>query len=625
MSYNSHVYVDRLPADAPLLMPDQPVSRAAARPRWRTSPRLVWRRTALFAATLGLTVAAFMAPFDLFAGDGFTPVEAVGLLLFGPLFVGISCWFCSATVGFVLLATGRDAAPSLQDLPPPIAGRRTALLAVVRNENVAAVYARLRAMDQSLRARGAAAAFDFFVLSDSSDQAIAAQEAVHAAQMDAVTACAFYYRRRGSNERRKAGNVADWVRRFGGAYDYMVVLDADSLMSADVLIGLTGWMDARPDLGVIQTVPAAVRGETLFARHIQFGMRLYGRIAAAGMAWWTDRESLHWGHNAIIRTCAFAEAAGLPRLPGEAPFGGDVLSHDVVEGWLMRRAGWGIIMAHGLDGSYEETPPTLMDNATRDARWCQGNLQHLALLNAQGLHWINRLQIVMAAMVYISAPLWFAFLSVGMILRLEQGLPDAGEPWFSGGAERILTLHWSIVLTAVMLFGPKLMGAALILSRPQERAAYGGGWRLLAGLCAELVMSAVLAPLHMLSSCRAVFETLMGRDGGWRTQRRRVGETPWSEAWRTYGWQTGIGVTLLVIAAPYSDLVIWMAPILVGLVFAAPIAALSASVGVGALARAMGLFMTPDELMTPALLRSVSVEDVAPDAPAGAEAAATYA
>ncbi len=586
---------------------------------------MMLRRTGLFAASVALAIAAFMAPFDLFAGDGFSPVEIAGLVLFGPLFIGISCWFCSSLVGFFLLATGRDDAPALQDLPPPMAGRRTALLAVVRNENVAAVYARLRAMDQALRARGAVAAFDFFVLSDTNDSAIAAQEAIHAAQVDSATACAFYYRRRTSNERRKAGNVADWVRRFGGAYDYMVVLDADSLMSADLLVGLTGWMDVRPDLGVIQTVPSAIRGESLFARHIQFGMRLYGRIATAGIAWWTGRESLHWGHNAIIRTRAFAEAAGLPRLPGEAPFGGDVLSHDVVEGWLMRRAGWGVIMAHGLEGSYEETPPTLMDNAARDARWCQGNLQHLALLNAQGLHWINRLQIVMAAMVYISAPLWFAFLSVGMMLRLEQGLPEMGEPWFSGGAERLLTLHWSIVLTAVMLFGPKLMGAIVILMRPHERRAFGGGKRLIVGLFAELLMSALLAPLHMLSSCRAVVETFMGRDGGWRAQRRRVGETPWAEAWRTYGWQTGLGVTLLLIAAPYSDLVIWMSPILLGLVLAAPIAALTGSTELGAFARRMGLFTTPDEFVPPPLLRHVAGEDFAPEASAGPEAAPTYA
>lgn len=625
MSYHQNAFWDCLPADAPLAMPDQPVSMRPAPTRWRPPENLAWRRAVLFGATLALTAAAFMTPYDLFARDGFTPVEIAGLVLFAPLFVCISLWFCNAAVGFVLLATGQSETPALRDLPAPAAGTRTALLATIRNEDVAAVYARLRSMDAALRARGAAGAFDVFVLSDTSDPAVAAREASFARQAEGTTACAFYYRRRALNTRRKAGNVADWVRRFGAAYDYMVVLDADSLMSAELLVGLAGWMDARPDLGLIQTLPSAVRGESLLARHAQFGMRLYGRVAAAGMAWWSDRESLHWGHNAMIRTRAFAEAAGLPRLPGAAPFGGDVLSHDVVEGWLLRRAGWGVITAHGLDGSFEEAPPSLMDSAARDARWCQGNLQHLALLDARGLHWINRVQIAMAAMVYLSAPLWAAFLSIGVILRLQQGAPEPGAGWFSGGAGHPPSLHWSIVLTAAMLFGPKLMGAILIAAVPEERRRFGGGARLAASVAAELAMSALLAPLQMLSSCQAVAHTLTGHDGGWRPQRRQAGETPWGEAWRTYGWQCGVGLALLAVVAPYPDLAIWMAPVLLGLLAAAPLAALTASAEIGVHARRLGLFQTPEEYAPPPLLGGVGVEDVAGEAPVDTETAATFA
>lgn len=607
-------------------MTEQPVSRPATGARWRDPPALAWRRGGLLAATLLLTSAAFMAPFDLFSGDGFTFVETAGLVLFGPLFVSIACWFCSALVGFVLLAGRRNDYATVADLPPPSAGRRIALLATIRNEHPGAVYARLRAMDKALRSKGVSDAFAFFVLSDTSDPAIAGQEALYAAQAQSGTASAFYYRRRRDNRGRKAGNVADWVRNFGAAYDFMVVLDADSLMSADLLVGLAGWMEARPDLGLIQTVPHAVHGESLFARHLQFGIRLYGRVACAGLAWWMGREGLYWGHNAMVRTRAFAEAAGLPRLPGEPPFGGDVLSHDVVESFFMRRAGWGVILAPLLDGSYEQAPPTLMDNAARDARWCQGNLQHLGIIGAEGLHWLHRVQIGMAAMVYASAPLWLAFLSVGVILRVQQGLPDPGDAWFEGGLERVFTLHWSIVMTAVMLFGPKLMGAALAMMDPVERAAFGGARKLALGVLVEIVMSAVLAPLHMLSSCRAVARTLFGRDNGWRPQRRSVnGETPWAEAWRTYGWQTGAGLVLLLIAAPYSDLVIWMAPILLGLIFAGPIAALTGSARVGAWARDAGLFLTPEEVAPSPLLRGALAEAGALEAPAAPQAAPTFA
>lgn len=583
-------------------MPPHRVSEDARAPRSAPIANMWLRRAGLLLATLALTAAAWMAPFELFVGDGLTPLELAGLVLFGPLFVGISCWFCSALAGFVLLATRRDEsirpARFHSDATPP----RTALLATVRNEDVAAVYARLKQMDQALARRGVSRAFDFFVLSDTSDNTIARQEMLAAESAAAAGKSAFYYRRRRDNAGRKAGNIADWVRSFGAGYPYMVVLDADSVMSAELLVDLALAMESRPDLGVLQTTPMGVGGETLFARNLQFSIRLYGRVATAGIAWWTGNESLYWGHNAIVRTQAFAEAAALPRLPGAAPFGGDILSHDVVEGWFMRRAGWGVAMAPLMDGSYEECPPTLIDEAVRDRRWCQGNLQHLALLNAGGLHWLARVQMLMAAMVYAAGPLWLAFLSAGVALRVQQGMPEPGEPWFGGSVEQVFELHWSIMLTVVMLFGPKLMGVALILFNREERRAFGGTFALAAGLALEFVMSAVLAPLRMLFACRAVAEVVGGIDTGWNAQRRRAEGAAWREAALAYRWHTLIGLGLLAIAAPYSDLVIWMAPILFGLVFAIPIAVATSSASVGAFARRLGVFVTPEEIKPPAVL-----------------------
>jgi len=575
-------------------MPEQPVSRIAFRARGDDS-RMLWRRVALLIGTLGLTALAWYAPFELFAGDGLSVLEWAGLLLFGPLFIGIACWFCSALAGFVLLASKRHDMLELKSIPRPAKLPRVALLATVRNEDVAAVYERLARMDRALAGQDANAAFDFFVLSDTNDNACAAREWDAAQRASVSGRSAFYYRRRSDNRGRKAGNIADWVRQFGGGYEYMVVLDADSLMSAELLIGLASAMEARPDLGVLQTTPMGVGGETLFARNLQFGIRLYGRVATAGIAWWSGNECLYWGHNAILRTRAFAEAAGLPRLEGPAPFGGDILSHDVVEGWFMRRAGWSVAMAPLLDGSYEECPPTLADEATRDRRWCQGNFQHLALMQARGLHWLAKVQMLMAAMVYAAGPLWLAFIAVGVALRLAQGAPPPGEPWFEGGAERLLELHWSIVLTIVMLFGPKLMGTALVLADPRERKAFGGAAAVSAGLAMDFLISAAMAPVRMLFACRAVFETLAGVDTGWRAQRRSVQETNWADAWRTHRWHTGIGIATLLIAAPYAELVIWMAPILIGLIFAPVVDMVMSSATAGSLARRFGLFVTPEE------------------------------
>jgi len=205
----------------------------------------------------------------------------------------------------------------------------------------------------------------------------------------------------------------------------------------------------------------------------------------------------------------------------------------------------------------------------------------------------------MAAIVYAAGPLWLAFIAVGVSLRIAQGAPEEGEAWFSGGVERIFELHWSIVLTVVMLFGPKIMGALLILRDERERESFGGAGRLLAGLAAEFVMSAVLAPQRMLFACRAVFETLAGIDSGWGAQRRGAGKTTWADVWSAYRWYTAIGLDTLAIAAPYSDLVIWMAPILFGLVGSAPLAMLTSSVSAGDAARRLGLFVTPEEHSPP--------------------------
>ena len=591
-----------LPSPQPMAMPEQPVSRVAFRARAGEDSRMLWRRVALLVGTLALTALAWYAPFELFAGDGLSPLEWAGLILFGPLFIGIACWFCSSLAGFVLLTSKRHEMLELKTIVRPAKLPRVALLATVRNEDVAAVYERLARMDRALATHDANAAFDFFVLSDTNDSACASREWEAAQRASSSGRSAFYYRRRTDNRGRKAGNIADWVRSFGGGYEYMIVLDADSLMSAELLIGLTGAMEARPDLGVLQTTPMGVSGETLFARNLQFGIRLYGRVATAGVAWWSGNECLYWGHNAILRTRAFAEAAGLPRLEGPAPFGGDILSHDVVEGWFMRRAGWSVAMAPLLDGSYEECPPTMADEATRDRRWCQGNFQHLALLRADGLHWLAKVQMLMAAMVYAAGPLWLAFIAVGVSLRLAQGAPPPGEPWFEGGAERLLELHWSIVLTIVMLFGPKVMGAALALADARERKAFGGAGAIGAGLLADFFISAAMAPVRMLFACRAVFETLAGVDTGWNAQRRSLKETTWADAWRTHRWHVAIGVATLLIAAPYSELVIWMAPILIGLVFSPVIDIIMSSAFAGGVAHRFGLFVTPEESQNLALL-----------------------
>src|SRR6185312_4411039 len=200
-----------------------------------------------------------------------------------------------------------------------------------------------------------------------------------------------------------------------------------------------------------------------------------------------------WGHNAIIRVRAFARDAGLPELQGRKPFGGHILSHDFVEAALMRRAGWEIRMVPTVGGSFEECPPSLLDFAARDRRWCQGNLQHMAVLPARGLHWISRLHLLMGIGAYATAPLWLLFLVTGILISLQArfivpyycrvGLSLCPK-W---PAVDPVCRMWFFILPMGVLLGPKLLASIEALARHEERRGFGRALRMGAGVLIEPV------------------------------------------------------------------------------------------------------------------------------------------
>ena len=280
-------------------------------------------------------------------------------------------------------------APSAPLEARPNGVSRTAILFPIYNEDPHAVFTAADVMARAI-AGFELERVDIFILSDTQDPQLAAAEAAAYASLQPGAGPALYYRRRKANIRRKAGNIADFCENWGLAYDYMVVLDADSLMTANAVATMIGLMDANPRAGIIQTVPFPVGRETLFARAQQFAARLYAPLLVEGLAFWQQADSNYWGHNAIIRIAPFMEHCDLPVLPGVAPFGGEILCHDVVEAALMRRGGWEVWMLPGIDGSYEALPANLVDYAQRERRWCQGNLQHLGVVTARGLRAIGR-------------------------------------------------------------------------------------------------------------------------------------------------------------------------------------------------------------------------------------------
>ncbi len=386
----------------------------------------------------------------------------------------------------------------------------------------------------------------------------------------------------------------------------MVVLDADSLMTGDCIVRLTVAMEADPDAGIIQSLPLIINRNTLFARVQQFAARVYGPVIATGLSAWMGRDGNYWGHNAIIRTRAFAAHAGLPDLKGKPPLGGHILSHDFVEAALIRRAGWTVYMLADLEGSYEESPPSLIDLSARDRRWCQGNLQHMRIIRAKGLKLPTRQHFATGIMSYLASPFWLFQLIVGIALVLQTTYirPEYFSRdlrlfpvWPRFDPERALALF---AVTMGILLAPKLFGLILMMFRSEGRRSCGGAIRLTISSLIEVVLSALLAPILMLIQSGSVFQILLGRDTGWQPQRRDDGSIPFPDIVRRHRWHTLLGalagISAFLIA---TSLFLWMSPTIVGLLLAIPLSWLSGQLGVGLALKRLGLLITPEEHRPP--------------------------
>jgi membrane glycosyltransferase len=598
-----------LPAESPLPMSKQELrGLAQGKGETKAAPaRIAFRRALILLGTAAMTAAGSYEMYEVLNVGGVTILEWMVLGLFVLLFAWIAFSFMSTIAGFLLLLFRmKDPLGIDPEAPLPSIGSRTAMLLPTYNEDPHRIVARLRAMHESVELTGHGSRFDWFVLSDTTSPSTwIAEEKCFLRLRRESRADNIYYRHRRENTARKAGNIEDWVKRFGAAFDHMIILDADSLMTGDTIVRLAAAMEAHSSVALIQTLPVVVNARTLFARLQQFAGRLYGPLIAAGIAWWHGTEGNYWGHNAIIRVRAFAEGAGLPDLKGRKPFGGHILSHDFVEAALMRRGGWAIRMAPTLGGSFEECPPSLLDFAARDRRWCQGNLQHLAVLPARGLHWVSRLHLLTGIGSYLTAPMWLLFLVFGILISLQAQFvrPEYFPKGFSlfpkWPAQDPILAAWVFAGTMSLLVVPKLLAYVLLGTQRRNRRQFGGGARVLASLVIETFLSGLIAPVMMIFQSAAIAEIVLGRDAGWQVQRRDGGEVPAKELMRKYAWPTFFGVAMATSAYAVSlPLLLWMTPVLVGLLLCIPIAMLSSRV-----ARPDArLFRTPEQTAPPQVL-----------------------
>jgi membrane glycosyltransferase len=600
-----------MPPESHLEMPTQHLRRWSKKDERRpVAPHLnrtPWlARLFVFGGALALTGYGAYEMYQVVSVSRTTVLQWLLLILFTINFSWIALAFTSALLGFLVLLR-RPKAP--EPLPPSL-NHRTAVVMPVYNESTARTFAAIEAIRESIEATGLGRHFDYFILSDSTnpDAWIAEERAFLALRDRMGPGARLYYRHRPKNHHRKAGNIADFVSRWGGAYEQMLVLDADSLMTGECIVRLAIAMEADPDAGIIQTLPLIINRNTFFARLQQFAAKVYGPVIATGLSVWMGRDGNYWGHNAIIRTAAFAAHAGLPDLRGKPPLGGHIMSHDFVEAALIRRAGWRVYMLPDLGGSYEESPPSLIDLAARDRRWCQGNLQHLRVITAKGLKLPSRQHFATGIMGYLASPFWLFQLIVGIALVLQTTYirPEyfardfrLFPVWPRFDPERAL---WLFAITMGILLAPKFFGLVLMLLDSKGRRACGGGIRLVISAFIEIILSALLAPIQMLIQSGSVFQILLGRDTGWQPQRRDDGSIPLKDIVRRHRWHTLLGVFAGISAFLIAtSLFLWMSPTIVGLLLAIPLSWLSGQLAVGLALKRVGLLYTPEEHQPPAI------------------------
>ncbi|KHJ52083.1 glucosyl transferase [Vreelandella venusta] len=590
-------------------------------------PLIPWlnaRRTLLATLVIGTSVVGCMVMANVVANLALG-WRIVMLVLFGLTFSWIALAFWGAVCGFILCSLRLDPLTLKRQSHRPAMdalSSKTALIMPIYAEppipTLAGLEATCRSLLQEMSSNPHYAAtplqahFEVFILSDTQQADQAAEEAAHVAALQQRLAgqVAVHYRRRPDNRGRKAGNIAEFCRRWGRRYDYMIVLDADSLMSGTTLLHLVHQMQRYAGVGLIQTVPLPVGQRTLFGRFIQFASALYSPMLAAGQSFWQGDAANYWGHNAIIRTHAFMAHAGLPTLPGKPPLGGELLSHDFVEAALLKRGGWQVLLDTSATASaasplplagnhsLEAMPSNLLDFAKRDRRWLQGNLQHLRLLTGAGFHPISRLHFLFGAFAYLSSLVWLGLLLCTSFMVGYQAIDNGAPP--------LLPHSLSLGLLSVtlgMLLAPKVLG--LVLALWQAPRAFNGRLALIASTLLEMLFAALIAPLMMAWHSLFIINVLIGRAIDWQTQHRGERSLSWRESWRHTGWMTLCGslwAGLMILFSPSAFG--WLTPAWLGLVAAAPLVKYSSSGTWGGVAsQRLGLLHIPTGCPTPPLLQ----------------------
>lgn len=565
---------------------------------------LTRRRRIVFALN-AVTYAAMMWVAALILGaGGWTWVDMILFVCFAAGTPWTVLGFWNALIGLWLLHLRKDAmaavapyAPS-GDRPTPI-HIKTSVFMTVRNEDPGRAILRLKTVKASIDATGEGGTFSYFVLSDTNNPAVAAAEekAVEAWKAVDPDHHRIVYRRRTENKAFKAGNVHDFCERWGRDFTLMLPLDADSLMAGPEIVRMVRMMQAHPKIGILQSLVVGMPSASGFARIFQFGMRHGMRSYTMGQAWWVGDCGPFWGHNALVRIMPFHEQCGLPILPGKPPLGGHVLSHDQVEATLMRRAGYEVRVLPEERGSWEENPPTMLEFAQRDVRWCQGNMQYTKLLGLPGLYPMSRFQLVWAILMFAGIPAWTLMIALLPVAAYQsRGIPDFP-----------VNLAIGLYITFfTMYLMPKIAGLLDAMLTRGGVARYGGWLRFTTGAAIELVFSFLQGAVSTIRTSIFMIGLLFGKSVVWGGQSRDAQRLSWHAAAWVLWPQTLFGILVCGSLLLIEPAVFWWSlPLTAGYLLAVPFAVLTADPRFGKALQWVGVCGIPEDFNTPGEVNAV--------------------
>ncbi len=571
------------------------------------------RRYLLLSLVIITTLIATQKWVDFMPSNLSIYTKIVVSVLFVLTFGWIAIYFYSSLLGFVNLLIYKKDGQSIAKLLDEIKNKevenlgKTAILMPIYNEDCIAVMSRVVSIAKDLSKEKIGAKYDMYILSDTTNQIIQQQEEVVWLEAKKIIEpdIKLYYRHRQKNIARKSGNIEDFLKRWGSLYDYMIVLDADSLMTADTIYKMTYMMDKTPHAGIIQAPPQLVNAKSIFSRMQQFSGALVGPIVSYGLSFWQGGNSNYWGHNAIIRTKAFIASCGLPKLKGKGPFGGFILSHDFVEAALISRRGWSAWLVPELKGSFEECPPSIIDFAIRDRRWCQGNLQHIKILFSRNLNPVSRIHFITGIMSYLSSLLWLLFLISGLLMVVSKIIfPPVyfGQTYSLFPSWPIFDKYGTItlfIISMLMLILPKFFGLILYIKNNGLAYLYNS----LKSIIAEIILSTFIAPIMMIFQSKFIFDILRGQSVSWNAQNRGDDGTDIKTAWHIHKNQFFLGIITWFLVYKYANALFWwLSPITIGLILSIPLSVITSKTNIGLWLKKHNYFVIKEEREIPEIV-----------------------